>query len=142
MCERFSNSSYYWQKNNDYEKAKERLITGIKWWIPHFCNQHGVTTSSFSKWKQAVTSAIDKKIMQLSIKLTMENHKSKWWLKDIIITKVLKLFHNKFIVFLIDKGSGNAALSAKGIGCEYFYIITSTYFDAIKPVEKLLSDFT
>ena len=97
------------KKTNDYEKAKERLITGIKWWIPHFCNQHGVTTSSFSKWKQAVTSAIDKKIMQLSIKLTTENHKSKWWLKDIIITKVLKLFHNKFIVFLIDKRSGNAA---------------------------------
>ena len=97
------------KKTNDYEKAKEKLITGIKWWIPHFCNQHGVTTSSFSKWKQAVTSAIDKKIMQLSIKLTTENHKSKWWLKDIIITKVLKLFHNKFIVFLIDKGSGNAA---------------------------------
>ena len=96
------------KKTNDYEKAKERLITGIKWWIPHFCNQHGVTTS-FSKWKQAVTSAIDKKIMQLSIKLTTENHKSKWWLKDIIITKVLKLFHNKFIVFLIDKRSGNAA---------------------------------
>ena len=37
----------------------------------------------------------------------MKNNKNKWRLKDIIITKELKLFHNKFIVFPIDKGSGN-----------------------------------
>ena len=42
---------YRENKADDYEKAKESISTGIKSCIQSWCNKHGVTTSSFSEWK-------------------------------------------------------------------------------------------
>ena len=66
------------------------------------CVKHGVTTSSFSEWKQPMISAIDRKTSHLSAKLTTENNKKKLDLNDKIITEELKMLHMKFVVFSID----------------------------------------
>ena len=60
----------------DYQKAKESIITTIKSCTQFWCDKHSITTSSFSQWKQAVTSAIDEKTSHLSTKVTIEKLKT------------------------------------------------------------------
>ena len=45
----------------DCEKAEEIKIAGIKFCIQYWHNKHGVTTSSFSEWKQSVILTPDEK---------------------------------------------------------------------------------
>ena len=70
----FSKGPKYWENSYDYEKAKESIITGIKWFTQSLNNKHGVATPSFPEWKQAVSSAIvDEKVSCTLTKLTKEN---------------------------------------------------------------------
>ena len=85
-------------------------------------NKHGAAISSFSEWKQAVSSAIDEKVSCILTKRTKENSRNTLRLRDQVFTE--QLLHNKFVVAAIDKDS----------------IIVAFFFKAIKPVEKILSD--
>lgn len=48
----------------------------MKLFIQSWLNKHGVSTSSFSEWKQSVVPATGGKINHLSTKLTTENNKN------------------------------------------------------------------
>lgn len=76
-------------------KAKEKL------------RKHGVYTSSYSEWKEAVKSPINEKISHISSKATTEKSKITLILKNEILTEESKMLYNKFVVFPIDKYGGN-----------------------------------
>ena len=44
-------------KDWKYQKTKESIVTGIKACIQSWCNKNGITTTSFSEWKEAVILA-------------------------------------------------------------------------------------
>ena len=74
LCKLFSkNPKCLENRISDNQKAKESIIMKIKSCIQSWCDKLGVTTSSFSEWKQAVISALDEKFsLYLFIKVTTE----------------------------------------------------------------------
>ena len=110
-------------------------------------NKHGAAISSFSEWKQAVSSAIDEKVSCILTKLTKENSRNTLRPRDQVFTE--QLLHNKFFVAAIDKDSiivaffcqrHYAQVLINDLGVNNVKSIPPAFMKAIKPVEKILSD--
>ena len=110
-------------------------------------NKHGAAISSFSEWKQALSSAIDEKVSCILTKLTKENSGNTLILRVQVFTE--QLLHNKFIVSAIDKDSiivaffcqrHYAQVLINELGVNNVKSIPPACMKAIKPVEKILSD--
>ena len=107
-------------------------------------NKHGAAISSFSEWKQAVSSAIDEKVSCILTKLTKENSRNTLRPRDQVFTE--QLLHNKFFVAAIDKDSIIAAFFCQrhyaqvlinDLGVNNVKSIPPAFMKAIKPVEKI-----
>ena len=110
LRKRFSRGSKYRESRiADYQKAKERIITGIRSCIQSWCNKHCVSTASYFEWKEAVMVAIDEKISHISTKVTTGKSKSILKSKNAVITEKSKVLHHKFVAVPIDKTDGNVA---------------------------------
>ena len=110
-------------------------------------NKHGAAISSFSEWKQALSSAIYEKVSCILTKLTKENSGNTLILRVQVFTE--QLLHNKFVVSAIDKDSifvaffcqrHYAQVLINELGVNNVKSIPPACMKAIKPVEKILSD--
>lgn len=57
--------------------------------IQFWCNKHGITTLTFSGWKEPEISGINDRVSHLSTKLTTKNIKNALKTKDEVITEKL-----------------------------------------------------
>ena len=93
------------------EKAKRCILGYLHNCISSWCSKNGVGKSFFLKWTNNVKMKIDERMSHLLNKIYTNKHMD--FLSSPDVKDALDNIHKDFVVFPIDKATGNIALVCK-----------------------------